>query len=45
MEPIYDISNHNHRMGRSEDEGGVSDLDLVAGEEGMGGDEEEIMVK
>jgi len=40
-ELICDISNPNHR----EVEGGVPALDLVIEEEGMGGDEVEIMVR
>jgi hypothetical protein len=41
MELIYDISNHNHRGV----EGGVLDLELVIGEEAMGEDEVEVMVR
>ena len=41
MELTYDISNRNHRGV----EGGALDLDPVIEEEGMGGDEVEIMVR
>jgi hypothetical protein len=40
-ELIYDTSNPRHRGV----EGGVLDLDLVTGEEGMGGDEVDIIVR
>jgi hypothetical protein len=43
MELIYDTSNHNPRHRGVEE--GVLDLDLVTGEEGMGGDEVDIMVR